>query len=208
MNYFIEGFLLQAGLILGLGAQNLFVLDMGMRRQHHLLIATICIVCDVLLIALGVLGAAAIFLAIPILKKVFGVLGVGFLAFYALLKLKEAIFFSPQKIHSAHKVFSRKKAIMAALAFTLLNPHVYLDTVILIGGYATKHREISARAFFGAGAGFFSLLWFYGLVILSAMLAPLLKSERAMRILSLMAGIVLGVLSYKLGGEVYSWLSD
>lgn len=202
MSLFFEGFFLQAGLILGLGAQNLFVLDMGMRRQHHLLIATVCALCDVILIALGVIGAATIFLAFPLLKTIFTFLGVGFLAFYALLKLKEAFFFKADKFHHQNKVYGPKKAVLAALGFSLLNPHVYLDTVVLIGGYATKHPAIYDRAAFGAGAGAFSTLWFYGLALLSALMAPLMKSPRAMRVISFVAAVVLSILAVKLGREI------
>lgn len=92
MEFFIQGVLLQASLILALGAQNIFVLDAGLKRQHYALVALICTTCDVVLIFTGVAGAASIFLDNPELKVIFGFLGVGFLGFYALLKLKQAFY--------------------------------------------------------------------------------------------------------------------
>lgn len=206
MNFFLEGFLLQSGLILGLGAQNLFVLDAGIRRRKHLLIATVCSICDVLLIGVGVLGAASAFIAIPALKITFGVLGVAFLAYYAILKLIEGIRGAAPVKTEQHVAYSSKRAIMAALGFSLLNPHVYLDTVVLVGGYASKHDALVDRAYFGAGAGGFSVLWFYGLALLSSVFAPMLTKPAAMRVLALAAGSVLSWLSFKLGSEVYSWI--
>lgn len=206
MNFFIEGFALQAGLILGLGAQNLFVLEAGIRRSRHQLIAAVCSVCDVLLILVGVLGAASAFIAIPLLKICFGVLGVLFLAYYAFKKLREGLAGNlDQAVNSTVFVISTKKAIITALGFSLLNPHVYLDTIVLIGGYASKHEEVSKRLFFGAGAGTFSILWFFALANLSATFAPVLTKPRSMRIISLCAGAVLSYLTYKLGSEVLSW---
>lgn len=204
MNYFFEGFLLQAGLILGLGAQNLFVIDVGIRKRSHILIASVCALCDALLIALGVLGAATIFIQVPWLKFGLGVLGVGFLVVYALMKIREGLF--PHKVkHQDLGNFTPKKAIALALGFSLLNPHVYLDTVILIGGYASKFLEFEKRIYFGAGAASFSTLWFFGLAILSSSLGKLLTKPNALRILNFGAGIVLMALGLKLGQEVYSW---
>lgn len=204
LSHFIEGFVLQAGLILGLGAQNLFVLDAGIRKQRHYLIASVCSICDVLLIALGVLGAASIFLAYPLLKIIVGALGVAFLAYYAVLKLWEAWRGVKIEKNVEAKSFSRRRAVMLALAFSVLNPHVYLDTVVLIGGYATKFEALYERALFGAGAGFFSTLWFFGLATLSAAFGKVLMQPKAMRILSLLAGCVLSWLAIKLGFEVFA----
>jgi L-lysine exporter family protein LysE/ArgO len=81
MNIFVQGLLLQASLILALGAQNIFVLNSGLRRERHLFVATICAVCDTFLTLFGVIGAASLFVQIPSLKTVFGILGVTFLLY-------------------------------------------------------------------------------------------------------------------------------
>lgn len=206
MSLFLEGFLLQASLILALGAQNIFVLESGLKKQRHLLVAFVCSLCDALLILVGVAGAASVFVQIPVLKIGFGILGVLFLLYYGLKKLREG--FRPAQVETtpAETASSVHKVILLSLGFSLLNPHVYLDTVILIGGYSAKFPELFSRIEFGAGAASFSALWFFGLAIFAYSCRKLLNNPRGMQIVSLLSGIILIALSYKLGLDVYSWL--
>lgn len=205
MNQFVEGFLLQASLILALGAQNIFVLESGLKKQRHFLVAALCSVCDLLLIAVGVMGAASIFVRVPILKILFGVIGVLFLIYYGIKKLREGI--SPTSIEVTHEetATSFKKVVLLSLGFSLLNPHVYLDTVILIGGYSAKYTDLIDRIVFGAGAGGFSVLWFFGLALFASAMSSFFFNPKAMRIISLISGLILLMLSWKLGSDVYSW---
>jgi L-lysine exporter family protein LysE/ArgO len=138
MEKFVQGFLLQASLILALGAQNLFVLESGLKRQRHLWVATLCTLCDALLIALGVLGAATIFVRLPWLKILFGILGVAFLAYYGWIKLTEKPAKQKSTSFSSKKVVPLRVVTGQTLAFSLLNPHVYLDTLVLIGGFSAS----------------------------------------------------------------------
>jgi L-lysine exporter family protein LysE/ArgO len=206
MHIFLEGFLLQASLILALGAQNIFVLESGLKKQRHLLVAFVCSLCDAILILIGVAGAASVFVQVPVLKIGFGILGVLFLLFYGVKKLREG--FRPAFVEEAHAETSSslKKVILLSLGFSLLNPHVYLDTVILIGGYSAKFAELGSRIQFGAGASFFSVLWFFGLAIFAYSCRKLLNNPRGMQIVSLLSGIILIALSYKLGFDVYGWI--
>lgn len=207
MGSFFEGFLLSASLILALGAQNIFVLESGLHRRRHLLVATVCSICDALLIAVGVLGAATIFVRVPALKIGFGAVGVAFLVFYGFKKIKEGLTPSVPTVEAAApEAWSVKRVILLTLGFSLLNPHVYLDTVILIGGYAARFPELATRAQFGAGAATFSVIWFFGLATFSAALSAFLRSPRAMRMVALVSGLILLGLSLKLGGDVYGWL--
>ncbi len=201
MGIWVEGFLLQASLILALGAQNLFVLDSGLRRQHHLLVATICFVCDFVLVLIGVLGAASLFIRIPFLKVLFGVLGCGFLLYYGLLKIREA-FLPVQQVATAKAAPSVKKTILTALGFSLLNPHVYLDTLVLVGGYAAQFPTVSQRLVFGVGAATSSGVWFYGLALLASFFHRLLHNPKAMQIISFLSGTILLALAVKLGLEL------
>lgn len=206
LSIFIQGFALQASLILALGAQNIFVLNSGLRRQRHLLVAFVSSVCDTFLIFVGVLGVATVFVQIPILKILLGVVGVAFLFFYGILKLKEAkngITLS----NSSTAITSLKQTILTTLGFSLLNPHVYLDTVVLIGGYSSKFSLLSERFYFGAGASAFSTIWFFGLAMLASLASQFLNNSKAMRIVSLISGIILLVLSIKLGSDVAGWIS-
>jgi L-lysine exporter family protein LysE/ArgO len=206
---FLEGFFLQASLILALGAQNLFVLDSGLRRQRPFFVALVCSICDLLLIFAGVLGVATLFIQVPLLKILFGVLGVGFLVYYGLLKLKEA--YRPSVETNAavsKKSLTLKQTFLATLGFSLLNPHVYLDTVVLIGGYSAKFSSLVERFFFGVGASVFSGIWFFGLVILATLFRRLVHSEKAMRMISLVSGLILLGLCVRLGGDVAGWIRD
>lgn len=207
LNIFLQGFFLQASLILALGAQNIFVLNSGLKKEHHYLVALISSLCDTLLIFIGVLGVASVFVLIPLLKIFLGLLGVLFLFYYGVLKLKEAkmgVLPLMDETKSSHK----KKAILATLGFSLLNPHVYLDTVVLIGGYSTKFENLMTRFYFGLGASLFSTLWFFSLVILASLSSQLLKNQRAMKIVSFISGTILVGLSLKLGWEVFTWIKN
>lgn len=203
---FFEGVILQSSLIIALGAQNLFVLECGLRKQNPILVASLCTLCDALLIALGVLGAATLFLSYPLIKIIFGILGVAFLVYYGVLKLRES-FFSFKETYSK-PVPSKKKIIIQTLAFSLLNPHVYLDTIILIGGYSTQFPDLMDRSLFGAGAASISFLWFFGLSLLSSQLSRFLSRPRAMRGIALVSGLLLTGLSFKLGKDVLEWITQ
>ena len=205
LSIFAQGFFLQASLILALGAQNIFVLNSGLRRQRHLLVAFVCSVCDTLLIFVGVLGVATIFVQVPVLKIGLGVVGVGFLFFYGILKLKEAKDGVKLSMSSASAT-TVKQTVLTSLGFSLLNPHVYLDTVVLIGGYSSKFDLLDERFYFGAGASSFSVLWFYGLALLASSCSRLLGNPKAMRVVSLLSGVILIALAAKLGVDVWGWV--
>ena len=203
---FLQGFFLQASLILALGAQNIFVLNSGLRRQRHLLVAFVSSVCDTLLVFVGVLGVATIFVQVPLLKIGLGIVGVGFLFYYGILKLKEAKNGTSLAVSKAQGT-TIKQAVMASLGFSLLNPHVYLDTVVLIGGYSSKFPELIDRFYFGAGASTFSTIWFFGLALLASVASRFLNNPKAMRIVALISGLILVLLSFKLGSDVLGWLT-
>lgn len=202
---FLQGFFLQASLILALGAQNIFVLNSGLRKQRHLLVALVSSICDTLLVFIGVLGLATFFIQFPILKISLGIIGVLFLFYYGILKLKEAKNGTEISLTS-QQVISAKQVILASLGFSLLNPHVYLDTVVLIGGYSSKFSQFSERFYFGAGASVFSTIWFFGLALLASLGSQLLKNPKAMRLVSLISGLILVALSIKLGTDVLRWV--
>jgi L-lysine exporter family protein LysE/ArgO len=207
LSIFIEGFLLQASLILALGAQNIFVLNSGLCKQRHLLVAFVSTVCDTFLIFVGVLGVATFFVQYPFLKIGLGVVGVGFLLFYGIAKLNEArkgiiIFQSSQEISTI------KQTILTSLGFSLLNPHVYLDTVVLIGGYSSKFGSLLERFYFGFGASSFSTIWFFGLAFLASVVSRFLKNAKAIRVVSLTSGVILVLLAFKLGIDVFRWVTE
>lgn len=202
---FFEGLVLQASLIFALGAQNIFVLEAGMRRQNHLVVSLVCFLCDTALILLGVAGAATIFSKFPHLKIFVGVLGVSFLFAYGVSKLvsNDAAF---KKIDTEKIETTLKKSIILAATFSILNPHAYLDAFVLIGGFSSKYASLQDRIVLGLGAGVYSGVWFLILSTLSSVMKPLLENPRRMKAIMSVAGFVLIFLSVKLGLDVMSWI--
>jgi L-lysine exporter family protein LysE/ArgO len=200
---FIQGFLLQASLIFAFGAQNIFVLESGLKKQKHLLVAVACTLCDFVLTMVGVLGAATIFVRMPMFKIFMGVIGVAFMLYYGLQKIlaKPVDMYLP-----AHLPIETKKVITLTLGFSLLNPHVYLDTVVLIGSYSAKFQQLIDRAWFGLGASFASFIWFFSLVLLAATFSKFFINPKRMRTVSQISGIILICLAFKLAMQVYQWI--
>lgn len=204
---FVEGLVLQASLIFALGAQNLFVLESGMRRQYPLVVSFVCFICDLILIMLGVAGAATLLSKLPYVKIVIGGLGVAFLFQYGMSK----IFARPVEAGSQELLNQRKdlrRSILLAITFSILNPHAYLDAFVLIGGYSAKYTELNERLSLGFGAACFSGIWFVMLSSASSYIQPLLADPIRMRRVLSAAGFVLVLLSGKLGLDVFRWATE
>jgi L-lysine exporter family protein LysE/ArgO len=184
---FITGFLLGATLIVAIGAQNAFVLRQGIRRQHVGAIVSFCALADLLLIAAGVSGLAAVLGAAPRLTSVLTILGTGFLVCYGLSALVRAL--RPHTLYTGAvaQPLSLRLAMAQAAGFTLLNPHVYLDTVLLMGTIGARQPP-DARAWFVGGAAAASGVWFTSLGYGARLLAPLFARPRSWRILDTLVG--------------------
>ncbi len=202
---FLEGMLIQASLIFALGPQNLYVLESGLKHRHHLMVSFACFFCDLLLIMAGVIGAATIFNQFPQIKIIVGVIGVGFLILYGIGKLTHE---NAEITFNEDKSSGLKVAILNAVTFSVINPHAYLDGIVLIGGYSSKYSDLSMRLAFGLGAASFSLIWFLALSTGAAIMMPFFQSPKRMRIIMSSAGLVLLFLSAKLSMDVYSWIED
>jgi L-lysine exporter family protein LysE/ArgO len=188
---FAQGIGLGGGLIVAIGAQNAYVLRQGLRREFPFAVATVCFACDLALIGLGAGGFGSLVAAFPALTKVAAWGGAAFLAWYGLRALRSAL--KPGALEADRGPAgtpSRGRAVVTALALSLLNPHVYLDTVVLIGGIAGQYA-LAERPWFAAGAMSASFLWFYGLVVGARWLAPLFKKPVAWRILDLLIAAVM-----------------
>jgi len=178
---FVQGFGTGGGLIIAIGAQNAFVLSQGVRKNNHFIIALICIVCDALFISIGVAGFGTIVSTNPALYQWVAWGGAGFLFFYGLRSLRSAI--QGGKMDISHQaVLTIRASIITTLAVTLLNPHFYLDTVILMGSVSGQFHGDS-RIYFWVGAVSASTLWFICLSWGGQMLAPLFKRQTSWRIL-------------------------
>ena len=185
---YLNGLLIAAGLIMAIGAQNAYVLAQSLRREHHLLVATLCVVCDALLVAAGVFGLASLLLQSPLLLGVARWGGAAFLLWYGTRALLRAL--RPQGLSEAGAAppRSRQAVLMTALAVTLLNPHVYLDTVLLIGSLGAQQ---SAPAAYALGAASASLLWFFSLALGAAWLAPWLARPTTWRVIDLLVAAMM-----------------
>lgn len=199
----VAGFGLGLSLIVAIGAQNMFVLRQGMRREHALLVATICALSDAALIALGVSGLGAVLQAVPWLIDAVRWAGFSFLLCYGLLAARRAwrptgqglrVGTSPEPAESGGTtgVATRTRALSIALtclALTWLNPHVYLDTVFLLGSIASTHGE--QRWWFAAGASVASVGWFFALALGARRLGRWLGTPRAWRVLDGIIAVVM-----------------
>lgn len=186
---FWQGFLLGGGLIMAVGAQGVFVLSQGIKRNFPLTVALVCTLCDVVLIGLGVTQVGAFVQKDPIILKAATWGGVAFLGWYGLMAFIKAarggcLGASDQPDRS------RKAVIWATLAVTLLNPHVYLDTLFLLGSLSGRLPS-DGRFAFGSGAVLASCLWFLGLSLGGGALANFFRKVWAWRILNTLVGITM-----------------
>lgn len=171
------------GLIIAIGAQNAFVLTQGVRKNHHLSVAAVCILCDGLLIALGVTGVGTMVATNPTLALIAAWGGAAFLSWYGLNALLAAIKGGSLRVEEeAGKTL--RQTLLLTLAVTLLNPHVYLDTVVLMGSISGQFVAPD-RYFFGMGAFAASTLWFLSLSLGGQILAPLFKKDITWRIMDI-----------------------
>ena len=191
----IQGFSLGASLIIAIGSQNAFVLRQGLRKEYVFTICTICFLCDALLILLGVGGFGTLVASSQKLMLVARWGGAIFLFFYGVRSFLAA-FKSEALIADAAESTAQGLAwaVATTLALTLLNPHVYLDTVILLGSIAGQLPE-KERAVFAIGAICASMVWFYGLGYGSRILAPLFRKQIAWKILDVSIGGVMWLIA-------------
>jgi L-lysine exporter family protein LysE/ArgO len=185
---YLNGLLIAAGLIMAIGTQNAFVLAQSLRREHHLPVAALCVACDALLVAAGVFGLATVLAHSPVLLGIARWGGAAFLLWYGSKALRRAC--SRQALEQGGKSGARslKAVLLSALAVTLLNPHVYLDTVLLIGSLGAQQSAPSAYV---AGAASASLLWFFTLALGAAWLAPWLARPATWRLLDLLVAVMM-----------------
>ncbi|MFJ8043648.1 LysE/ArgO family amino acid transporter [Kitasatospora sp. NPDC096147] len=177
------GFLAGLSLIVAIGAQNAFVLRQGARRQAVLAVVAVCALSDAVLIALGVSGVGAVIEAWPAAVTAVGLTGGGFLLCYGLLAVRRLLRPDPAAalVAGGPGAGSARRAVLTCLVLTWLNPHVYLDTVLLLGSLASGRGEL--RWAFGAGAALASVGWFAALGYGARLLGGLLARPRAWRVL-------------------------
>ncbi|WP_195164912.1 LysE/ArgO family amino acid transporter [Mesorhizobium sp. NBSH29] len=192
----LSGFLLGGSLILAIGAQNAFILRQGLLREHVFVLSLICALSDALLIAVGVAGLGTLFAAAPNLIFAVTLGGALFLFAYAAIAFRRAM--NPDALVAArHGDTSLTAAIGACLAFTFLNPHVYLDTVVLLGGLSASF-EGTGRLAYAVGAMTASFVWFFSLGYGARLLQPVFARPSAWRVLDILIGMVMAALAISL----------
>lgn len=192
---FISGFALSFSLILAIGSQNAFVLKQGLKREHIFLICLFCAVSDALLISAGVAGFGAVTARYPNVIQWAKWAGALFLLVYGL----QSLYASATKSHaissSGAVISSLKKSLLLCIGFTWLNPHVYLDTLVLVGMVSTGAAN---KAAFTVGAVSASIIWFFTLGFGARLLSPLFAKPKSWNILDALVGILMLYLAWHL----------
>ncbi|TNV20913.1 arginine exporter ArgO [Buttiauxella sp. B2] len=200
LSYYFQGLTLGAALILPLGPQNAFVMNQGIRRQYHLMIASLCALSDLLLICGGIFGGSALLMQSPWLLAIVTWGGVAFLLWYGWGALRTAMSSSVELASAEVMKQGRWKIIATVLAVTWLNPHVYLDTFVVLGSLGGQLADEPKR-WFALGTASASILWFYGLALLAAWLAPRLRTAKAQRIINGVVGVVMWFIALQLAAD-------
>lgn len=195
----MRGALISASLIIAIGAQNLFVLKQGLLKNHIFFVSAICFICDFTLMSIGILGVGSFISANPLITNILAILGAIFLIWYGYNAFKSALkgTSSMQVESQDNKNNSLMKVVLSTLAVTLLNPHVYLDTVVIVGGIAGTLSSEQKMAFL-IGAVCVSFLWFFGIGYGARLLTPLFKQKRMWVILDCIVGLVMFYIAYRL----------
>jgi L-lysine exporter family protein LysE/ArgO len=195
MNAILPGFLTGLSLIIAIGAQNAFVLRQGLTRKYIIPVVMICALSDALLITLGTAGLGALIQAIPLLLEILRWLGVGYLTWFGVSAVRKVL--SKDSLHiSEDSLVSLKKTVLMTLGFTFLNPHVYLDTVILVGGLANQFGD--SKWFFALGAVCASFIWFFSLGLTASKMAVLMAKPLFWKILDAFIAAVMFSLAINL----------
>ncbi len=191
---YIQGVGIGAGLIIAIGAQNVFVLTQGIRKQYQWIVPFICSFCDCILILVGTAGMGAIISANPTLGKFAGWGGAIFLIWYGGCSLRSA--FRDGRLESDNVIRKTlKSVILTTLALTLLNPHVYLDTVVLLGSISGQFEGMKRFAF-ALGACSASVCWFFTLSYAGSLLQPVFKRPITWKVLDIIIWLTMWILAY------------
>ena len=192
---FVSGFLLSFSLILAIGPQNAFVLRQGLLRQHVFPIAVFCATSDIILILLGIFGVGSLISDFDGFSQYMFIIGGFWLSGYGILRLKGAYVADSFIEASNEEESDLKLVLMNCAVLTWLNPHVYIDTLILIGTVSIRFED---PVQFGFGACFASILFFFSLAYGARVLSPLMRSKKAWQILDVIIAMVMIALAYSM----------
>ena len=195
---FITGFFLGLSLIVAIGAQNAFVIRQGILRQHIFYTALFCSISDALLIIVGIAGISYFLndLFFEYSKIIYGISAI-WLFTYGFMRIRSAFKSKSMELSNNSKQKSLLNSISIIAALTYLNPHVYLDTVILIGSVSQQFSEIN-RIYFAVGACSASFVWFFGIAYGAILLAPMMQKPSHWRILDSLIALIMFVIAINL----------
>ncbi|MBF9001415.1 LysE/ArgO family amino acid transporter [Vibrio nitrifigilis] len=206
MNYWVtlQGFILGATMIIPVGAQNAYVLNQGIKRNHHLTTATVCSFLDLIFMSIGIFGAGTLLSQHENVLMAITVAGIVFLSVYGYLSLKSALAYrsnEPQTQESALPK-SRSMVIIGALAVTILNPHLYLDSVVILGSLGGQFHG-NDRIAFAIGTITASFVWFFTISIGAAKLSSVLSRPRSQQIIDMIVATTMFIIAYSLAKNLY-----
>lgn len=192
---YVSGFGLGLSLILAIGSQNAFVLKQGLKKQHVFAVCLFCALSDALLISAGVAGFGAVTAKYPNIVTIAKIAGAVFLLVYGLQSLHSSVTKSHAITGDAEAVSSLRKSLLLCFGFTWLNPHVYLDTLVLVGMVSTG---ASSKLMFAVGAICASFVFFFSLGYGSRLLSPLFAKPKAWNVLDALVGVLMIYLAWHL----------
>ena len=201
----LEGLALGASLIIAIGAQNAYVIRQGVKGEHVFAVAMVCAFIDITLISIGAAGVGTLIAQSPMLRTGAAWGGAIFLAVFGIMSVRAAISARPGVWEKAEQGVNErgndstrlKTAVLAAAAFSLLNPHVYLDTIVVLGGIAAQY-EVEERVYFALGAMSASLIWFFGIGYGATRVAPYFRTVTGARVLEIIIATIMFVLATSL----------
>ena len=196
----LNGAMISGGLIIAIGAQNAFVLKQGLLKNHIFWVSLICFLCDFVLMSLGVLGVGGFLGRSMVLSAALSLLGGLFLFWYGLRSFRAMLSTEQSALivdNSDTPKSSLRQTVLATLAITLLNPHVYIDTVMLVGGVAASLSSEQKIGFLIGAVGV-SFIWFFGIGYGARLLKPLFANPRAWKVLEGVIGAMMWSLAFGL----------
>jgi len=199
MPVYLDGLLLGLSLIVALGPQNLFLIKQGARKNHALLSAGICFICDFILMSASITGLHQLLLTHHMFQIGMMLLGCLFLAYYAIKALKNAILKSIPTTAIFDETYSRTQIIILALGFSLLNPHAIIDTLVIIGGGSSEYPEQEFTFLLGVITS--SLIWFSSLIFTAIYFSHILTKATIWKGIELFSGILMLSIAIKLGAD-------
>jgi L-lysine exporter family protein LysE/ArgO len=198
---FLTGFGIGFGLIVAIGAQNAYILRLGLKRAHVLPAVLFYAISDSLLICVGIAGLGQVIAAYPAALTLVTAMGILFLLAYGAMAARRALNPGAMALGEAEPPVALRQVLLACFAFTFLNPHVYLDTVILVGSLAAPFEGAEKLAY-GLGAASASFTWFFALGYGARLLAPLFAKPAAWRILDAFIALIMVLIA----GRLIMWM--